>query len=97
MLGAGALLAVLAFAGGTVAGALHVSSTQQAVERFAKAWARGDYPAMYSELSPPERSRVRRTAFSRAYQKALDTATAVSVVTVRAHDANRRLRVRSAT
>jgi cell division protein FtsI/penicillin-binding protein 2 len=81
VLGAGALLAVLAFAGGAVAGALHVSSTQQAIERFAKAWARGDYPAMYSELSPPERGRVRRTAFSRAYQKALDTATAVSVVT----------------
>ena len=81
MLGAGALLAVLAFAGGTVAGALHVSSTQQAIERFAKAWARGDYPAMYSELSTAERGRVRRTAFSHAYQKALDTATAVSVVT----------------
>jgi len=81
VLGAGALLAVLAFAGGTVAGALHVSSTQQAIERFAKAWARGDYPAMYSELSTAERGRVRRTAFSHAYQKALDTATAVSVVT----------------
>jgi cell division protein FtsI/penicillin-binding protein 2 len=87
VLGGAALVAVLAFAGGALAGSLHVSSSQQAVERFAKAWARGDYAAMYSELSPTERARVRRGAFTRSYQKALDTATAVSVVTGRpTHD-----------
>jgi peptidoglycan glycosyltransferase len=81
------VLAVAAFAVGALAGALHVSSSQQAIDRFAKAWSRGDYPAMYSELSPPERNRVRRGAFAAAYQRALDTATAVSVVTGRpSHD-----------
>ena len=76
-------MAVLAFAGGALAGALHVSTSQQTVERFAREWSAGDYPAMYSELSPPERARIRRGAFTRAYQRALDTATAVSVVTGR--------------
>jgi penicillin-binding protein A len=80
---AGVAVAGLAFAGGALAGALHVSTTQQTIERFAKEWSAGDYPAMYSELSPPERDRVRRGAFTRAYQRALDTATAVSVVTGR--------------
>jgi cell division protein FtsI/penicillin-binding protein 2 len=80
---AGVAVAVLAFAGGALAGALHVSTSQQTVERFAKEWSAGDYAAMYSELSPPERARIRRGAFTRAYQRALDTATAVSVVTGR--------------
>ena len=81
MLGIGALLAIAAFAGGAVAGGMHVSSTQQRVERFAEAWTRGDFPAMYSELSPPERGRIRREAFTKAYQRALKTATATRVVT----------------
>src|SRR6476660_10441526 len=72
---AGAAVAVLAFAGGAFAGALHVSTSQQTIERFAKEWSAGDYAAMYSELSPPERARVRRGAFTRAYQRAVDTAT----------------------
>jgi cell division protein FtsI/penicillin-binding protein 2 len=38
---------------------------------------------MYSELSPAERERVRRGAFATAYQRALETATAVGVVTGR--------------
>jgi hypothetical protein len=80
---AGVAVAVLAFAGGALAGALHVSTSQQTVERFAKEWSAGDYAAMYSELSPPERARIRRGAFTRAYQRALDTATAVSVGTGR--------------
>jgi cell division protein FtsI/penicillin-binding protein 2 len=81
VLGIGALLAIAAFAGGAVAGGMHVSASQQAVERFAEAWTRHDFAAMYSELSPPERARVRRGAFTRAYQRALDTATATRVVT----------------
>ena len=46
LLGAGAVVAGAAFAGGVLAGALHVSSSQRAVERFAAAWARGDFAAM---------------------------------------------------
>jgi penicillin-binding protein A len=80
---AGLTIAVAAFAGGALAGALHVSTSQQTIERFAKSWSAGDYPAMYSQLSPIERDRIRRGAFTRAYQRALDTATAVSVATGR--------------
>jgi peptidoglycan glycosyltransferase len=81
LLGAGAVVAGAAFAGGVLAGALHVSSSQRAVERFAAAWARGDFAAMYSELSARERLRIRRGAFTAAYQRALDTATATRVDT----------------
>jgi penicillin-binding protein A len=77
----GALVAGAAFAGGMVAGARHVSTSQRAVERFAAAWTRGDFAAMYSELSPPARTRVRRGVFTAAYQRALETATAVRVAT----------------
>src|SRR5215218_5367992 len=45
--------------------------------------ARGDFAAMYSELSARERARIRRGAFTAAYQRALDTATATRVVTGR--------------
>src|SRR3954468_751707 len=80
-------IAVAAFAGGPLLGALHVPSSQRTVERFASAWARGDFAAMYSELSPTERARVRRGAFAAAYQRALDTATAMRVTTGRpVHD-----------
>src|SRR3954447_17717497 len=79
-LGVGALLAGAAFAAGAAAGGLHVPSSQRAVERFAAAWTRGDFAAMYSELSPPEQARVRRGAFAAAYRRALDTATATKVI-----------------
>jgi peptidoglycan glycosyltransferase len=77
--GAGAGIALAAFAGGALLGGLHVPTTQRTVERFASAWSRGDFAAMYSELSPKERERVRRGAFATAYQRALDTATAQRV------------------
>src|SRR4051812_29176592 len=78
---AGAGFAFAAFAGGALVGGLHVPSSQRTVERFATAWARGDYAAMYSELSPKERERIRRGAFAAAYQRALDTATAMRLTT----------------
>src|SRR3954465_9400332 len=78
---AGAGLALAAFAGGALFGGLHVPSSQRTAERFAAAWARGDFAAMYSELSAPERARIRRGAFAAAYQRALATATAMRLVT----------------
>ncbi|MEA2268349.1 MAG: penicillin-binding protein, partial [Solirubrobacteraceae bacterium] len=69
------------FAGGLLCGGLHVSTAERSAERFATAWTRGDFAAMYSELSPAEHERVRRGAFAAAYQDALDTATARRVVT----------------
>src|SRR4051794_41370752 len=87
VLGVGAILAAGAFGGGALLGGLHVPSSQRTVERFASAWARGDFAAMYSELSPTERAGVRRGAFAAAYQRALDTATAMRVTTGRpVHD-----------
>jgi len=84
VLAAGVILAGLfAFGAGTLLGALHVSSSQRAVERFASAWTRGDFAAMYAQLSRIERARVRRGAFAAAYERALDTATAMRVVTRR--------------
>src|SRR3954451_11289626 len=79
-LGVGALLAGAAFVAGALAGGLHVPSSQRAVERFAAAWTRGDFAAMYTELSPPEQTGVRRGAFAAAYRRALDTATATKVI-----------------
>ncbi|MEA2248642.1 MAG: penicillin-binding protein, partial [Solirubrobacteraceae bacterium] len=75
------MLAGAAFAGGLTFGALHVSPAQSAAERFATAWERGDFAAMYSELSDSARERVRRGRFTAAYQSALDTATATRVAT----------------
>src|SRR3954453_2072402 len=79
-LGVGALLAGAAFVAGALAGGLHVPSSQRVVERFAAAWTRGDFAAMYTELSPPEQTRVRRGAFAAAYRRALDTATGAKVI-----------------
>ncbi|MEA2382918.1 MAG: penicillin-binding protein [Solirubrobacteraceae bacterium] len=81
VLATGAILAGAAFGGGALLGGLHVSSKQRTVERFAAAWTRSDFAAMYGELSPPERARIRRGAFAAAYQQALDTATAMRLVT----------------
>src|SRR4051812_18455536 len=65
-LAAGAAMAVGAFAVGAVAGAGHVPAAERSVSRFSAAWERGDFAAMYSELSEPERGRVRRGAFTAA-------------------------------
>jgi cell division protein FtsI/penicillin-binding protein 2 len=83
VLALGAALAGAAFAGGLTFGALHVSPAQRTAERFAAAWERGDFAAMYSELSDGARERVRRGRFAAAYQRALETATATRVATGR--------------
>jgi peptidoglycan glycosyltransferase len=81
VLAVGAIVALVAFVGGALAGGLHVPTSQRTIERFASAWTRGDFAAMYSELSPRERERIRRGAFAAAYQRALDTATAMRLTT----------------
>jgi peptidoglycan glycosyltransferase len=73
-----AVLGVVAFAGGAVVGARE-SAGQAAVERFASAWQRGDFAAMYAQLSDDARDRVSRVAFTRAYEDASTTATATRV------------------
>src|SRR3954454_15636405 len=62
--GAGAGIALAAFAGAAVLAGLHVPPTQRTVEPFASAWSPGVFAAMSSELSPKARERVRRGAFA---------------------------------
>ncbi len=52
---------------------------KRTVERFATAWERSDYQAMYSQLDDGSRARVSRLSFARAYGQAAATATAVRV------------------
>ncbi len=94
------MIAALAFCGGLVCGARHVSTNERTAVRFAEAWQRGDWAAMYSELTDATRARVRRRSFSSAYRRALRTATADAVVVgppVAAPSGTFRLPVRVAT
>jgi cell division protein FtsI/penicillin-binding protein 2 len=76
-------LSGIAFVIGLVVGARHTPAGQAHAERFAAAWERGDYAAMYSELTADDRDRVPRTRFTAAYLQALTTATASKVDTAR--------------
>jgi cell division protein FtsI/penicillin-binding protein 2 len=73
----------LAFVVGIVVGARHKPAGQEHVESFAAAWERGDYAAMYSELTPSDRRRLSRARFAAVYQDALRTATAAKVDTAK--------------
>jgi hypothetical protein len=68
-------VAAAALVAGILAARGHESAGEQAVERFAAAWSRGDVAAMYRELSPSARGRVSLKRFARAYRAAADTAT----------------------
>jgi penicillin-binding protein A len=72
-----------AFVVGLVVGARHKPAGQEHVERFAAAWERGDYAAMYSELTADDRDHLPRARFTAAYQDALRTATAAKVDTAK--------------
>ena len=72
-----------AFVVGVVVGARHKPAGQEHAERFAAAWQRGDYAAMYSELTGADRGRVPRARFIAAYEDALRTATAAKVDTAK--------------
>ncbi|MGZ4268107.1 MAG: penicillin-binding transpeptidase domain-containing protein [Solirubrobacteraceae bacterium] len=74
------VLCLIAFAGGLVAGALHKPASQAYAETFAAAWTRGDYAAMYSQLTGADRRRYSRRGFARTYAQAMQTATARSLV-----------------
>jgi cell division protein FtsI/penicillin-binding protein 2 len=66
------ILAAAAFAGGIAAGA---HNELEAVDRFAAAWEREDYAAMYDELSPAAAADVSQQDFEAAYEQAGVTAT----------------------
>jgi len=72
-----AIACVAAFvAGARVAGG---SAERDAVERFAAAWADGDYRAMYDELNATSQDEYPRQRFESAYTNAATTATATAV------------------
>jgi penicillin-binding protein A len=72
-------LAALALAAGALVGSLAASAEERAASDFAEAWERGDERAMYALLSRSARSSYPFERFERAYRRAADTATLVSV------------------
>jgi peptidoglycan glycosyltransferase len=64
-----ALIALVAFVVGAVAGAPG-SPNKEAAERFANAWQRDDFAAMYKELNPASRRTIELNDFVLAYRDA---------------------------
>src|SRR3954451_18475943 len=79
-------IAAAALIVGLILGAGHVPAEQKLAERFATAWDKGDYGAMYDLLSDDARHRVSPAAFAAAYRPAAATATVVSVTADKAPD-----------
>lgn len=84
-----ATVALVAFVLGAIAGAPG-SPEREAAQRFADAWAAGEYAAMYAELNEESRRRVARKAFVRAYREAAETATLRRLAAEAAGDAEDR-------
>jgi cell division protein FtsI/penicillin-binding protein 2 len=73
-------MAAVAFALGAIFGAGHRPSPARAMaERFAKAWARGDYLAMYDDIDSTSRQTTPASRFASAYERASTIATATSM------------------
>ncbi len=78
--GAVAALAGVAFLIGMILGASHSASSASALaQRFASAWARGDYAAMYEDIDAPAQQETSAEEFARVYEAALRTATATQL------------------
>ncbi len=69
-----ALLALVAFVWGASTGSSE-SPEKQIAERFASAWERKDYGAMYSQLDPASRRSTTEADFGAAYREAAEVAT----------------------
>jgi cell division protein FtsI/penicillin-binding protein 2 len=73
-------LALVAFAVGAIVGGNQTgSATHSLAARFVKAWARGDYAAMYFDIDASARGATSADQFARDYQQALRTATSTGV------------------
>jgi cell division protein FtsI/penicillin-binding protein 2 len=68
------VIAVVAFAIGAATGASD-SPEKEAAERFAEAWARKDFAAMYGGLNEASRRTVSEADFAAAYREAAEVAT----------------------
>ncbi|MFN8216270.1 MAG: penicillin-binding transpeptidase domain-containing protein [Solirubrobacterales bacterium] len=69
-----AIVAIVAFVVGAAVGAPG-SPQKEAANRFAEAWARNDFKAMYEELNDASREKVSPGQFASAYREAEQTAT----------------------
>src|SRR5271167_523257 len=70
-------LASVAFAIGAIFGANHSSSQGPSLAgRFVRAWTRGDFNAMYSEIDGASQQETSVSQFAKVYEQALTTATA---------------------
>ena len=75
-----AALALLALGAGLVVGGLTAQSeAERAARDFGRAWARGDFGAMYAMLGEDARRRFSRRAFEASYDRARTFATATSL------------------
>ena len=71
----------IALVTGLVLGSGQGSAERALVERFAGAWSRGDYRAMYREISEQSRARITGEQFAEAYRKARATGTVATLRT----------------
>lgn len=74
-------MAAFAFGAGALAGARVPEPGERAVERFARAWERGDHAAMYETLSEPARRRISERRLTRTYRQTATMATIQRVET----------------
>jgi len=72
-------LAFVAFIFGVVMGAGYVAPERKAADSFVRAWQKGDYRAMYDQLSDASRRRVSFDSFQSAYRDGAATATTRSL------------------
>jgi peptidoglycan glycosyltransferase len=80
-----ALIAIAAFVVGAAAGAPG-SPQKDAANRFAQAWAAGNFTAMYAELNPASKAAIDVKDFTAAYREAAEVATLKSLQPGSAHD-----------
>ena len=86
-------VAALAFAGGIVVAA---GPAAPAAQRFVDAWERGDYEAMYAQLTPGAQDEFSLERFRTLYEDAAATATVASLEAGEVTERGRRRHVPSA-
>jgi peptidoglycan glycosyltransferase len=86
-------LAVAAFAAGLLSGSRHEPSERRVAARFAAAWERNDYAAMYALLSDAARAEVGLRRFASAHRRAAQTATLSELRASRPRDGDGRVTI----
>ena len=76
-------VALAAFVGGAIAGADRTGPEHDIADRYARAWAAGDYAGLHSLLAPEAQERYSARRVGREYTRAADTLTLESVRTGR--------------